>query len=183
MVDYKIVKLGNPSLREISNPVNENEFDSQELHNIVDTLFFALKKEGGVGIAAPQIGVNQRIIVFGMEKHPVYTEVESIPYTVLINPIIHILTDELEEAYEGCMSVGTLRGKVSRPKRIFYSGFDVNGHLIENEVAGLHARVVQHEIDHLDGVIFLDKVTDHLSLGFHEELVAAGQLKLRTASQ
>ncbi len=179
MFDYKIVKLGNPSLRLVSEPVTKDEFDSNELQTIVEKLFFVLKKEGGVGLAAPQIGINKRIIVIGMEKHPVYTQLDSIPDTVIINPTIKILTDELEESYEGCMSVGALRGKVSRPKRIHYSGFDISGNLIENEVEGLHARVVQHEIDHLDGIIFLDKVTNHISLGFHEELVASGQLKLR----
>ena len=180
MFDYKIVKLGNPSLRLVSASVNQNEFDSKELHTIIEKLFFVLKKEGGVGLAAPQIGINKRIIVIGMDKHPVYTQLDSIPYTAIINPTIKVLTDELEESYEGCMSVGTLRGKVSRPKRIHYSGFDISGNLIESEVEGLHARVVQHETDHLDGIVFLDKVSNHMSLGFHEELVASGQLKLRT---
>jgi len=179
MFEYKIIKLGNPSLRQVSEPIHENEFDSKELHDIVNKLFFAFKKEKAAGLAAPQIGINKRIIVFGVEKHPIYTHVNPVPDTVLINPTIEILTDELEEAYEGCFSVGTLRGKVARAKRIFYRGFDVHGNVIEREAEGLHARVVQHEYDHLDGIVFLDKVTDHLSLGFYDELIESGQLKLR----
>ncbi len=182
MFEYKIVKLGNPSLRQISAPVSEDEFDSKELHHIVDILFFALKTEGGVGLAAPQLGFNKRILVFGMKKHPIYTHLHPIPDTVLINPTIQILTDELEEAYEGCFSVGNLRGKVSRPNRIYYKGFDVKGNLIESEAEGLHARVVQHEYDHLDGIVFLDKVTDRMSLGFYDELIESGQLKLKAQS-
>jgi peptide deformylase len=98
-----------------------------------------------------------------------------IPYTVLINPVIELFTNDMEEEYEACLSVGSLKGKVPRYTHLRYRGFDEKGVLIEREVDGLHARVVQHEYDHLDGVVFLDRVRDYVSLGFHEELMAAEQ--------
>lgn len=174
-----LIQLGNPLLRLNSAEIQENEFDSEELNNLVSSLFSILKDKGGVGIAAPQIGINKRVFVFSMDKHPIYTEIPSIPYTVLINPKIINLTEEVEERYEGCFSVGTLRGKVNRCKKIVYTGLDINGNLIEREVDGLHARVVQHEYDHLDGILFIDKLSDPKSLGFHQELVAAGEVKIK----
>ena len=116
-----------------------------------------------------------------MKQHPIYTELAPIPFTALFNPSFEPLSDVIEEGYEGCLSVGQLRGKVPRYKTIGYRGYDANGNLIEREVSDLHARVVQHEFDHLDGVIFLDKVTDHSSLGFHEELIRSGALPSKKA--
>ena len=170
----KVIKLGNTLLRLVSEPISESEYGTEKLRLLSDELFRMMKLENGLGLAAPQVGINKRIVVFGMEQHPVHTALKSIPFTVLCNPSFEAVTDEIYEDYEGCLSVGALRGKVSRYKTIYYKGFDVEGRLIEREASDLHARVVQHETDHLDGVIFLDKVTNYNSLGFHDELVSNG---------
>lgn len=174
MEPIQVIKLGNPLLRLISEPIADHEFGSDQLKSLTNTLFDVMAQENGLGLAAPQIGINKRAIVFGMDKHPVRTELPAIPYTILFNPSYVPTTDVCIEDYEGCLSVGNLRGKVSRYQSICYRGYDVDGHLIEREAFDLHARVVQHECDHLDGVIFLDKITNHGSLGFHEELAQSG---------
>lgn len=173
MDSYTVIQLGNPLLRMISESVEDNLFGSAELKKLESILFRTLEKEHGLGLAAPQIGINKRAIVFGLEHHPVSA---PIPFTLLFNPSFEPLSDEIEEAYEGCLSVGQLRGKVPRYKSIGYRGYDAEGRLIEREVSDLHARVVQHEYDHLEGIVFLDKMTDYSSLGFHEELIRSGAL-------
>ncbi|WP_028388757.1 peptide deformylase [Legionella fairfieldensis] len=175
----KIILLGNPLLRQKSQAILEEEFGTPDLKQLEQALFEMMQAENGLGLAAPQIGINKRAIVFGMEKHPVHTYLPTIPFTTLFNPSYEPTSDECIEDYEGCLSVGALRGKVSRYKHICYRGYDVNGQLIEREVSDLHARVLQHEYDHLEGVIFLDKVINVNSLGFHDELVRAGKFKTR----
>ncbi|ASQ46853.1 peptide deformylase [Legionella clemsonensis] len=174
-----IILLGNPLLRQISQPIADEEFGTPSLRQMEQVLFAMLEAENGLGLAAPQIGISKRALVFGMNKHPVHTHLPAIPFTILFNPYYEPLSDECVEDYEGCLSVGTLRGKVSRYKHIRYRGYDVNGQLIERKASDLHARVLQHEYDHLDGVIFLDKVTNVNSLGFRDELVRSGELKAR----
>ena len=181
MDSYTVIQLGNPLLRMVSQPVAQDDFGSEDLKKIETLLFKALEEKKGLGLAAPQIAINKRVIVFGMDQHPIHTHLAPIPFTALFNPSFEPLSDVMEEAYEGCLSVGQLRGKVPRYKSIGYRGYDVNGNLIEREVSDLHARVVQHEFDHLEGVIFLDKVTDHSSLGFHEELIRSGALPAKKA--
>ncbi|MGC1181742.1 peptide deformylase [Legionella sp.] len=176
MDSYTVIQLGNPLLRMLSEPIPQNLFGSDELKKMESILFKTLEEERGLGLAAPQIAINKRAIVFGMKQHPIDTDLAPIPFTVLFNPSFEPLSEVIEEGYEGCLSVGQLRGKVPRYKSIGYRGYDASGNLIEREVSDLHARVVQHELDHLDGVIFLDKVTDHSSLGFHEELIRSGAL-------
>jgi peptide deformylase len=161
MPSSNIIKLGNPVLRLNSQSVDTSEFES-----------------GGIGLAAPQIGVNKRLFVFGVKNHPIYTHGKAIPETVLINPSIKFLSENIEESYEGCLSVGALRGKVPRHTRIYYKGYNEKGLLVEGEAEGLHARVIQHEYDHLNGVIFLDRIRNYESLGFHDELVISKQLPL-----
>ena len=173
----KIILLGNPSLRQKSVAISDHEFGSPELKELDRVLFEVMAAENGLGLAAPQIGINKRAIVFGMDKHPVHTHLPAIPYTILFNPSYEPMTDECTEEYEGCLSVGGLRGKVSRYQSIRYRGYDTDGCLIEREVSDLHARAVQHETDHLEGIIFLDRVTDYHSLGFHDELLRFGLLK------
>ena len=173
---HKIIQLGNPSLRLISKPILPEEFGTSELKSLEATLFNVMALENGLGLAAPQIGINKRAIVFGREQHPMHPHLPAIPYTVLFNPSYESLSDSCEEDYEGCLSVGKLRGKVSRYQSIRYRGYDADGKLIERAVSHLHARVVQHEYDHLNGVIFLDKVTNYHSLGFHDELMLSGAL-------
>ncbi|KTD38594.1 polypeptide deformylase [Legionella nautarum] len=177
-----IILLGNPLLRQIAQPIANEEFGTPELKQMEQVLFEMLEAENGLGLAAPQIGISKRALVFGMDKHPVHTHLPAIPFTILFNPSYEPLSEECAEDYEGCLSVGTLRGKVSRYKHIRYRGYNANGNLIEREAYDLHARVLQHEYDHLDGVIFLDKVTNVNSLGFHEELVRTGELKARKSA-
>jgi peptide deformylase len=179
-----VIQLGDPTLRLQSESVDENEFGSRELHELTEIMFKAMENNNGIGLAAPQIAINKRVIVFGInEQVAAKANRPIIPYTALINPSYEILSDETEEEYEGCLSVRSLLGKVSRYTRILYKGFNASGLPVENEVVGLHARVVQHECDHLNGVIFLDRVTDHSSLGFREELIAAGMLHTRKTAQ
>lgn len=178
----EIILLGNPLLRQIAEPIVDDEFGTPELKEMERLLFDMLAAENGLGLAAPQVGISKRALVFGMDKHPVHTHLPAIPFTILFNPSFEPLSDECVEDYEGCLSVGALRGKVSRYKHIRYCGYDTNGNLIEREAIDLHARVLQHEYDHLDGVIFLDKVTNVNSLGFHEELIRAGELKARKST-
>lgn len=178
MLDCEIIKIGNPSLRLVSKKIEESEFGTNELAQLEARLFQMMEVEKGIGLAAPQIGCNKRAIVFGMNKHAHYSESDLIPYTALFNPSYYPLTSDTDEEYEGCLSVKGIRAKVSRYKKICYSGFSAKGDLIEMEASGLHARVVQHEVDHLNGIIFLDKVTNYHSLGFTEELLSAGVIKI-----
>ncbi|MCX7118213.1 MAG: peptide deformylase [Legionellales bacterium] len=179
MDTHQVIQLGNPLLRLVSEPIADEEFGSAFLKSLEKTLFEVLELESGLGLAAPQIGLNKRALVFGMTDHPIHTHLPSIPFTVLFNPSFVPTSDTMIEDYEGCLSVGRLRGKVPRYQSIHYRGFDAEGHLIEREASDLHARVLQHELDHLNGIIFLDKITNHGSLGFHDELVRSGILPSR----
>jgi peptide deformylase len=124
----------------------------------------------GAGLAAPQIGVLERVVIFGVERNARYPDAEPVPYTELVNPVIRPLTDELEEGWEGCLSVPGLRGVVPRWTRIRYTGFDPQGNRIEREASDFHARVVQHECDHLDGILYPMRVRDFSRFGFTEVL-------------
>ncbi len=168
-MNEEIIYLGNPLLRQISEPILEEDFGSLKLKELEKKLFLMMEAEQGLGLAAPQMGISKRAVVFGLE-HPT---LDSIPLTVLFNPSFTALSDETTEDYEGCISVGPLCAKVNRYKKIFYCGYDAEGQLIEREASDLHARVVQHEIDHLNGVIFLDRVSNYHSLGFKDELIKA----------
>jgi peptide deformylase len=177
-----VIQLGDPRLRLKSMLVQDNEFDTPELKEIVDFLFAAKKEKGGVGIAAPQLGINKRLFVLGMDSHPIYTHTGPIPHRVFINPTFEFLGETTEEGYEGCLSVGTLRGKVARHMHLRFTAFNLHGAPFSETVSGLYARAIQHETDHLDGIIFLDRVTDHHSLGFLPELAAAGVIKVKATS-
>ncbi len=172
--DINIILLGDPLLRLVSKPILENEFGTSDLKKLSEILFHMMSTKNGLGLAAPQLGISKRAVVFGMDCHPIKKHITSIPYTVLFNPSFEPITDAMEEDYEGCLSVGDLRGKVLRYKTIHYTGYDVEGTLIEREASNLHARVVQHEVDHLDGVIFIDKIQDYQTMGFHKELLNSG---------
>jgi peptide deformylase len=172
----EIILIGNPTLRKISEPIHQDEYGTSELHELSNLLFHIMKVQNGLGLAAPQIGINKRAIVFGMEQHPIHKQIPSIPFTILFNPTFTPITNNIQEKYEGCLSVGDLRGKVPRYTNIIYQGYDADGNLIEREALDLHARVIQHEIDHLDGIVFIDRVKDTLSFGFHNELIKYGAL-------
>jgi len=163
-----VVKMGNARLAEPSLPVRD--FAEPQLQSIISDMLDTMKEEDGVGIAAPQIGYQLRIIIFGFEANPRYPDEKSIPFTVLINPEIEVLTDEMVDGWEGCLSVPGLRGLVPRYTKINYSGYDINGQRIARFAEGFHARVLQHEYDHLDGILYPMRIKDLRYFGFEEEL-------------
>lgn len=168
-----VLKMGNPLLLHVSEPVAE--FGTPELAELVQDLRDTMAEQSGAGLAAPQIGVLKRVVVFGVEANPRYPEVEPVPDTVLVNPVIQPLGSAMDEDWEGCLSVPGMRGLVPRFTRIRYSGFDPGGERIEREVTGFHARVVQHECDHLDGVLYPHRIRDLRMFGFEEELFRSDQ--------
>lgn len=174
MTVRKILLMGDPRLLEIARPVTA--FDTPELHALVQDLMETMLAEDGAGLAAPQIGVGLRVVVFGFEGNPRYPDEESVPQTVLVNPVIEALADETNESWEGCLSVPGLRGAVSRYTRIRYSGFDQTGAAIERQASDFHARVVQHECDHLDGILYPQRMTNMRLFGFNTALEASEHL-------
>ena len=147
-----------------------DRFDTPALHALIADMEDTMQAMDGAGLAAPQIGVGLRVVVFGFDSNPRYPEAGSVPYTVLINPVLTPLSDEIEEGWEGCLSVPGLRGEVPRWKRLRYEGYDPLGGRISRDVDGFHARVVQHETDHLDGVLYPMRVQDMRRFGFTDIL-------------
>lgn len=143
--------------------------------SLLEDMRDTMRAQDGVGLAAPQIGVNLRVVIFGVERNPRYPDAEVIPQTVLINPSITVLDEEIEEDWEGCLSLPGLRGRVPRNRNIRYHGLDEQGVPVEREASGFHARVVQHECDHLDGILYPMRIRDMAGFGFTEELFP-GQL-------
>jgi len=174
MTTRKVLRLGHPLLRRVADPVDV--FDSPELHALVADMLDTMAAYDGAGLAAPQIGTSLRVMIFGVEHNPRYPDAEPVPMTVLVNPTWEIADDSVETDWEGCLSVPGMRGRVPRYCRIRYRGYDPAGMLIEREVDGFHARVFQHEYDHLDGVLYPDRIEDHESFGFIEELQSAGEI-------
>jgi peptide deformylase len=168
MAVHPILKMGDPRLLRVAQPVES--FDTPELRQLAEDLHDTMVAANGAGLAAPQIGVDLRVVLFGFQKSERYPEAPPVPKTLLINPVIEVLDAELEEGWEGCLSVPGLRGVVGRPRRIGYRGFDLQGKLIEREADGFHARVVQHECDHLDGLLYPMRVQDFRRFGFTEVL-------------
>ena len=162
-----ILKMGNPDLLKVSEPV---DFEKDDLATLIEDMKETMKANDGAGLAAPQIGVFKRLVIFGFDTNDRYPEAGSVPFTVLINPIITPLSDEQENGWEGCLSVPGLRGVVPRYTHIKYEGYDAEGNKIEREVEDFHARVVQHECDHLDGILYPMKIEDYRYFGFHEEI-------------
>ena len=162
-----ILKMGNPDLLKVSEPV---DFEKDDLTTLIEDMKETMKANDGAGLAAPQIGVFKRLVIFGFDTNDRYPEADSVPFTVLINPIITPLSDEQENGWEGCLSVPGLRGVVPRFTHIKYEGYDAEGNKIEREVGDFHARVVQHECDHLDGILYPMKIEDYRYFGFHEEI-------------
>ena len=162
-----ILKMGNPELLKVSEPL---DFEKDDLTTLIEDMKETMKANDGAGLAAPQIGVFKRLVIFGFDTNDRYPEADSVPFTVLINPIITPLSDEKENGWEGCLSVPGLRGVVPRFTHIKYEGSDAEGNKIEREVEDFHARVVQHECDHLDGILYPMKIEDYRYFGFHEEI-------------
>jgi peptide deformylase len=164
MTVREILKMGDPRLLRVAQPVRA--FDTPELHVLVDDLFETMHAVNGAGLAAPQIGVDLALVIFGFKQNQRYPDAPPVPETVLINPVITPLSSEEEEGWEGCLSVPGLRGVVPRFARIRYSGFDPLGRPIEREAEGFHARVVQHECDHLVGKLYPMRIRDFSRFGF-----------------
>ena len=168
MAVREILRMGDPRLLVPAAPVDA--FDTPELHALIHDMFDTMAAAGGVGLAAPQIGVSVQLVIFGFTQSDRYPDAESVPQTVLLNPQITPLGETELTGWEGCLSVPGLRGEVSRPARIRYAGFDPFGGRIEREVDGFHARVVQHECDHLQGVLYPMRVRDFSRFGFTDVL-------------
>lgn len=164
----EILRMGDPRLLEKARPVEA--FGTPELRGLVDDMRETMRAANGAGLAAPQIGVGLRVVIFGFESNPRYPQAEPVPFTILVNPVLAPLTDELEEGWEGCLSVPGLRGMVPRWTRLRYSGFDADGGPIAREAAGFHARVVQHECDHLDGILYPMRIRDFTRFGYTDVL-------------
>jgi peptide deformylase len=163
-----ILKMGDPRLLRVARRVES--FDSPELHALVADLFETMEAVQGAGLAAPQIGVDLAVVIFGFGSNQRYPDAQPVPRTVLINPTVKALSGEEEEGWEGCLSVPGLRGVVPRWSRIAYSGWDATGNRIEREASGFHARVVQHECDHLIGTLYPMRIRDFSRFGFTEVL-------------
>ncbi len=168
MAVKEILKMGDPRLLEVSSPVDESVL--KDLGNLVEDLIDTMKAAEGAGLAAPQIGVMKRVVIFGFEKNDRYPDAESIPFTVLINPELEVLGNEVQYGWEGCLSVPGLRGLVPRTEHLRYRGLALDGSLIDRTVDGFHARVVQHECDHLDGILYPMRIEDMRFFGFEEQL-------------
>jgi peptide deformylase len=165
---HEILKMGDPRLLRIAQPVTR--FDTPELHTLVADMFDTMAAAQGAGLAAPQIGVDLQLVIFGFTHNARYPDREPVPRTVICNPVIEPMGDEVVEGWEGCLSVPGLRGRVPRHARIRYRGLDPAGQPIEREAQGFHAVVVQHECDHLIGRLYPTRMTDLRQLGFTEVL-------------
>ncbi len=168
MAIQKVLKMGDPLLLQVAAPVAN--FDSPELHELLSDMRDTMAALSGAGIAAPQIGVIQQVVIFGIDHNPRYPDAEAVPFTVLINPTLEFIGDELEEGWEGCLSVPGMRGMVPRYKQLRYRGFDEKGQVIDRTVNDFHARVVQHECDHLIGMLYPMRIKDFRNFGFVDTL-------------
>jgi peptide deformylase len=168
MAIRRILKMGEPLLWERAEPVTE--FGTRFLDELIQDMLDTMVSSDGVGLAAPQIGISLRVVIFAVDHNPRYPDMEVVPQTILINPEITPLTDETDGYWEGCLSVPGLRGYVERPNQIHYRGFDKNGHVIDREASGFHATVVQHECDHLDGVLYPMRIKDLRNFAYEDVL-------------
>jgi peptide deformylase len=164
-----VLRMGDPRLLERSREVER--FDTPELHALIEDMQDTMRALSGAGLAAPQIGVQQRVVIFGFTSSPRYPNAEPVPFTVLINPLITPLGEQTEEGWEGCLSVPGMRGLVPRFAHIRYRGFDQYGQPIDRSVRDFHARVVQHECDHLDGILYPTRIRDLRNFGFADVLL------------
>jgi peptide deformylase len=169
-----VLRMGDPRLWQKSLPVTQ--FNTRELSDLLVDMRDTMAHLNGAGLAAPQIAVPLRVVIFGVTANPRYPGIEPVPDTVLINPELTPLSDEMEEGWEGCLSVPGMRGWVPRFRKLRYRGLDEKGKPFEREVEGFHARVVQHEVDHLDGVLYPMRIRDLTKFGFNEELFPGSDL-------
>jgi peptide deformylase len=168
MAERKILKMGDAKLYRVSEPIED--FNTPELDELIRDMFDTMAANDGAGLAAPQIGVFKRLVIFSVDANPRYPDAETVPRTILINPEIKVLGQDKESGWEGCLSIPGMRGVVSRPTHIRYSGYDEKGRRFMREVKGFHARVVQHEVDHLDGILYPMRIEDIRQFGYEDEL-------------
>lgn len=168
MAVQDVIKMGHPLL--LARAKEVEKFGTPELDNLITDMKDTMAALDGAGLAAPQIAVSQRIVIFGVTINSRYPDVDAVPETVLINPEISIIDTERESAWEGCLSIPHMRGLVPRYTSIRYRGYDAQGNLIERDAHGFHARVVQHEVDHLDGVLYPFRVEDMKDFGYEDAL-------------
>jgi peptide deformylase len=166
MAVQSITRLGTEKLIEPSEPLKE--FGTPFLYNLLQDMQDTMKELNGVGIAAPQIGVNLQVVIFGFEHSKRYPDAEAVPFTVLINPTLEPLSDEMVEDWEGCLSIPGMRGLVPRYKKIKYSGYDAEGNFFSRKVKDFHARVVQHELDHINGSLYIHRINDLKQFGYDD---------------
>jgi peptide deformylase len=162
--------MGEPLLLQQAQPIVA--FDTPELHALIQDMQDTMQSMSGAGIAAPQIGVSLQVVIFGVGGNPRYPDAEQVPYTVLINPTLNFIGDDIEDGWEGCLSVPGMRGVVPRYTRLHYTGFDQFGNTIDRLVSGFHARVVQHECDHLQGILYPMRIKDLSQFGYTDVLFA-----------
>ncbi len=168
MAIREVLKMGDPRLLAVAAPVSG--FGAPELENLLIDMRDTMRDLNGAGLAAPQIGVGLRVVIFGFESNPRYPEADSVPFTVLINPVLTPLGEEQDEGWEGCLSVPGMRGLVPRYRNLRYTGEDAAGMPIDRTVSDFHARVVQHEVDHLDGILYPQRIRDLTQFGFNDAL-------------
>jgi peptide deformylase len=168
MAIREVLKMGDPRLLAVAEPVRQ--FGTPELDSLLTDMRDTMRDLNGAGLAAPQIGVGLRVVIFGFEANPRYPEAESVPLTVLINPLLTPLGDQQDEGWEGCLSVPGMRGLVPRYRDLRYTGVDGAGAPIDRTVSDFHARVVQHEVDHLDGILYPRRIRDLTQFGFNDAL-------------
>jgi len=168
MAVKEVLRMGDPRLLERARAVER--FDTPELHALLVDLQDTMQALNGAGLAAPQIGIGLQVVIFGVEHNPRYPDAEVVPHTVLINPLLTALGDQTEDGWEGCLSVPGMRGVVPRYARLRYQGYDQYGHPIDRSVEGFHSRVVQHECDHLIGVLYPMRIRDFSRFGYTDVL-------------
>jgi peptide deformylase len=168
MANKEVLRIGDPRLLRRAEEVTA--FDTPQLRALLLDMHDTMQEQDGAGLAAPQIGVNLRVVIFAVENNPRYPDAEAVPQTILINPVITPLGNEMEEGWEGCLSVPGMRGLVPRFSSIRYRGFDPLGAPIERTVSGFHARLVQHECDHLDGILYPVRIRDLRQFGYSDVL-------------
>jgi peptide deformylase len=174
MAIREVLKMGDPRLLRVARPVAS--FATQELFQLVRDLTDTMHHLNGAGLAAPQIGVDLQVVIFEVAQNLRYPDADDVPFTVLVNPVITSLAELMEEGWEGCLSVPGLRGLVPRHAKLRYQGFDAEGRAIDRTVEGFHARVVQHEVDHLHGILYPMRMRDFRNFGFTEVLFPGQRL-------
>jgi len=175
MATRPVLRMGDPRLLQRAEPITN--FGNRELDTLLADMRYTMYELDGVGLAAPQIGVSLRVVIFEVNANPRYPDAESVPQTVLINPVLTPLSNVMEEDWEGCLSVPGMRGLVPRYTKLRYQGCDETGALIDRTVSGFHARVVQHECDHLDGILYPMRISDMSNFGFSDVLFPGQNLQ------